>query len=145
MFLILRKILLATLICFVTLAAAVFAGPVSSGAVFFLLSFYGVAEPHELPEDYEPLHRGGIDLPTGLYVRQNEDLVVRGTPTLILRRTYLSGYQVQREFGIGTTHNGEWYLHGDGQRFQWASLILPNGSRINFSRISPGNSFLNAI
>ena len=101
--------------------------------------------PHDLADSYEPLHKGHIDLATGLYVREDEDLVVRGTPALVLRRTYLSGYRVSREFGIGTTHNGELYLIGDGERFQWASLILADGARIEFRRVSRGASFWNAL
>ena len=87
-----------------------------------------------LPANYRPLHKGGIDLATGLYVREDEDVIVDGDPPLIVRRTYLANYRVQKEFGIGTTHNGEIYLHGD---FQNISLILAKGSRIGFVRSSP--------
>ena len=139
-----RKLLLATLACVILLAAALFAGPVTSGALLLLLPSRYTPVDHDLPEDYVPLHKGGIDLATGLYVRENEDLVVRGTPALILRRTYISRYNVSKEFGIGTTHNGEWYLRGDN-RFQWAELIRTDGSRITFARTSWGTSFLNAM
>lgn len=44
---------------------------------------------HDLPDTYEALHNGHIDLSTGHYVREDEDLVVRGTPALILRRAYI--------------------------------------------------------
>jgi YD repeat-containing protein len=98
----------------------------------------GPARPHKA------LHKGGIDLATGLYTRENDDLVVQGSPVLVLRRTYLSGYRVSKEFGIGTTHRGEEYLIGDGENFQWAALILARGSRINFKRVTPGNTILNA-
>ena len=90
-------------------------------------------------------HKGSVDLGTGLYIRENEDLVVAGSPALILRRTYLSGYRVSTQFGIGTTHTGEQYLHGDGHRFQWASLILASGTSVNFRRVSRGTSFYNAM
>ena len=85
-----------------------------------------------------PLNKGSIDLATGLYVRVNEDLVVPGAPVLALRRTYLSGFRGAREFGIGTTHAGEEYVIADGDAFQAASLILARGSRINFTRATPG-------
>jgi YD repeat-containing protein len=92
-----------------------------------------------------PRHKGGIDLETGLYVREDEDLVVRGMPGLVLRRTYLSRDRQSRHFGVGTTHNGERYLRGDGDRFQWIELILAKGTRIRFERVSPGTSILNAV
>lgn len=128
----------------VGLAVALFAGPVISGA-FFLPMGIGKGPSLEVAEDYEPLHQGGVNLPTGLYNRENEDLVVPGSPGLILRRTYLSGFRDVKEFGIGSTHTGEEFLIGDGERFQWVSLVLATGSRINFSRISSGSSVLNAL
>lgn len=108
------------------------------------LLFLAIAFPAVFAADHTPLHKGSIDLATGLYVRVNEDLVLQGEPLLALRRTYLSGFRSSREFGIGTTHAGEEYLIGDGERFQWASLIQARGSRINFKRTTPGTSLLNA-
>lgn len=131
--------------CVVALAAGVFGGPASSGALFLLRAGPQANSPQSLPEDHTPLHKGGVDLGTGLYIRENEDLVVAGVPTLILRRTYLSGYRASKQFGVGTTHTGEEYLIGDGERFQWVSLILARGSRINFRRVSAGTTFLNAM
>jgi hypothetical protein len=102
------------------------------------------ANEHYRPREYKPLHKGGIDLATGLYVRENEDLVVPGTPALVLRRTYLSGNHAAKQFGVGALHNGEEYLIGDGQTFQWVSLILARGTRIEFTRTSPGPLLPNA-
>lgn len=138
----LRKLIVVLLVSSVTLFAAIFGGPVLSGAVFLLLPSRAAAVDHELPQDYEPLHKGGVDLATGLYVREDEDLIVGGTPNLILRRTHLAGYRVSKQFGIGATHDGEVYLHGDLQRI---SLILAKGSRVTFDRTSAGGSYLNAM
>ena len=121
-------------------ATAIFLGPVASGAVFLLLPAAVAATPPEDAEVHEPLHKGGIDLSTGLYIRRNDDLVVDGAPALVLRRTYLSRDRTSRQFGIGTTHEGEAYLIGDGKYFQWSSLILPGGRHIRFERTSPGSS-----
>jgi YD repeat-containing protein len=140
-----RKALLGALICCVLLAGALAAGPLTSGALLLLLPTGEAPVDHDLPSSYQPLHKGHIDLGTGLYIRQNEDLVVRGTPALILRRTYLSGYRVSRHFGVGTTHDGEWYLIGDAERFQWVELILANGARVRFERTSRGSSYSNAM
>jgi YD repeat-containing protein len=140
-----RRLLLLVLAGSATLLAAVFGGAATSGALFLLLPSDTPSGQHDLPDSYEPLHKGHVDLGSGLYIRHDEDLIVRGTPPLVLRRTYLSGYRVRKEFGVGTTNNGEWYLIGDPDRFQWASLILDDGSRINFERISAGSSYLNAM
>ena len=138
-----RKRILLVLIGLVL--TVIFGGPFVSGALFLLLPAVNAAAPIELPADYEPLHKGAVDLSTGLYTRENEDLVVPGAPALILRRTYLSRYRAPKEFGIGTTHPGEEYLVGDGERFQWAALILASGARINFRRVSSGTSLRNAM
>ncbi len=124
---------------------AVFAGPVSSGGVFLLWPPPTQRLDRRLPESSTPLHKGHVDLATGLYIREDEDLIVRTPVALTLRRTYLSNYHVSKSFGVGATHDGELYLIGDGIRFQYASLILAAGTRINFVRVSPGTSFWNAM
>ena len=99
----LRKFLYFTLAGVILLfTAALLGGPVTSGGVFLLLPAPQRPADHDLAEDYEPKHKGGVTLSSGTYVREDEDLVVRGTPALILRRTYLSGYRAPKEFGIGT-------------------------------------------
>jgi YD repeat-containing protein len=140
-----KKVLVALVLTALTLLAVVFAGPVSSGAMLLMLPSAGPGRHQELPESYRPIHKGYVDHSTGFYTRENDDLVVRSTPPLILRRTYRSGYRVSRQFGIGTTHAGEVWLRGDGQKFQWAELILATGHRISFHRTSPGTSFFNAM
>lgn len=139
-----RKKLLVTLILIaLAFIGVVFAGPASSGAVLLMLPAAGLHQ--DLPESFEPLQKGSVDHSTGFYTRENDDLVVYSTTPLILRRTYRSGYRVSRQFGIGTTHSGEVWLRGDGQKFQWAELILATGHRISFRRTSPGTSFFNAM
>jgi YD repeat-containing protein len=92
------------------------------------------------------LHKGYVDLATGLYVREDDDLIVHTPFPVVLRRTYLSGDRVSRHFGIGTTHAGEWYMYGDGNpRIPWADLILANSTRIHFTRISSGDTQANAV
>jgi YD repeat-containing protein len=140
-----KKLLVALVLTALTLFAVVFAGPASSGAMLLMLPSVAPGRHQALPESYRPLHQGHVDHSTGYYTRENDDLVVRSTPPLILRRTYRSGYGVSRQFGIGTTHPGEAWLRGDDQKFQWAELILASGHRIAFRRTSPGTSFFNAM
>jgi YD repeat-containing protein len=141
----LRKLLIGLVICGIALFTVLLAGPVMSGALLLLLPADNLPEDHDLPESYQPFHKGGVDMATGLYVREDEDLVLRDTPALILRRTYLSNYRAVKQFGVGTTHTGEWYVVGDGEQFSWATLVLANGARVQFDRTSPGQSFLNAM
>lgn len=128
----------------ITLLVVLFGGPVSSGAIFLLLPSRS-SEPDQLPTSYEPLHKGHVDLASGLYIREDEDLVLTGTPPLVLRRTYMSAWRTDKPFGINTTHNGEEYLIGDPKQFQWASLVNARGTGIRFERTSPGSSYFNAM
>ncbi len=133
------------LVGILTIVAAAFAGPLSSGALFLLLATGIPPMQHDLPDCFEPVHKGGVDLATGLYVRRDEDLVLKGTPSFVLRRAYLSGDRVSRQFGVGATSNAEWYLIGDPAAFQWIELILEDGARIHFSRVSKGTSCATAL
>jgi YD repeat-containing protein len=140
-----RKLFIAVVGICCLAVVAIFAGPATSGGLLLLRPAPGGVEPQGIGEDYRPKHKGGVDLATGLYTRENEDLFVPGTPAIVLRRTYLSKDHISRAFGIGATHPGEEYLIGDGQQFQWASLILAKGVRIEFKRTSPGTSLINAM
>jgi YD repeat-containing protein len=125
--------------------AAIYAGPLSSGALFLMIPPRAPAFDHRVPSTYEPLHKGGVDAGIGLYTREDEDLIVPDVVPLVLTRTYLSGDHVSRQFGVGGTHPAEWYLIGDGAAFQWAELILANGGRIHFHRVTSGTSFTDAL
>jgi YD repeat-containing protein len=131
--------------CSVLLAAPLVIGPISSGALLLLLPARHRPAPHDLPENYEPVHKGHVSLDIGRYFRTNEDIVIHGTPALVLRRSYASGDRVSREFGVGTTQAAEWYLIGDGRRFRWSELIRPGEAGVSFVRTSPGTSFFNAM
>jgi YD repeat-containing protein len=129
----------------VMLAADVWGPPLFSGALFLLVPGPPTARVRDQASDYEPVHQGHVDVSTGLYVREDEDIVLGKGLAFVWRRTYLSGDRVSRPFGIGTTHNAEWYLIGDPQRFAWAELIRDDGSRIHFDRLTPGQSYGNAV
>ncbi len=131
--------------CALLLASALFVGPVWSGALLLLLPAQQRPAPHDLPENYRPVHKGHVSLDIGRYFRANEDIVIHGTPALVLRRSYASGDRVAREFGVGTTQAAAWYLIGDGRRFQWSELIRPGEASVRFVRTSPGTAFFNAM
>jgi YD repeat-containing protein len=91
-------------------------------------------------------HKGGADLSTGVYIREDDDLVVNTFLPIVLRRTYNSGDAFSRRFGLDTTHPGEWWIYGDGDPgVPWGDLILAAGGRIHFVRISPGDTQEGAV
>jgi YD repeat-containing protein len=123
----------------------VIGGPLSSGGFFLTMPTRSSREPVTLPW-LEPYHKGGIDFATGIYVRNDQDLIVRGGDLpVVLQRTYNSKDPESGAFGAGTSHNGEWYLVGDGQQFQWAQLVMAEGSRIDYGRVTWGTSVWNAM
>jgi YD repeat-containing protein len=136
-----RKLLIVVAGLSIACLTALLAGPVMSGGLFLLF-----ASPLEAGRgsgaEGPGLQKGYIDLASGLYIRENDDLSVPGTPALVLRRTYLANYRVPRVFGVGATHPGEIAVDGD---LTWARLILAKGSRVNFTRTSPGASVWNAM
>src|SRR5204863_9649853 len=96
--------------------------------------------PAPSPRQHQPRHQGGADISTGLYTREDDDLVVHTPMPVVLRRTYMSGDHRPRQFGIAAMHPGEWWIYGDNDpRIPWGDLILADGGRIRFTRISPGD------
>ena len=62
-----------------------------------------------------------------------------------LTRTYRPRDTVSRPFGIGTTHPYEIFLVGDIFPYTFQDLILPDGGRVHYDRISPGTGFSDAV
>ena len=95
---------------------------------------------------WRPLHKGGADLSTGVYIREDDDLVVNTPLPIVLRRTYNSLDAFSRQFGLDATHSGEWWIYGKGDpAVPWGDLILATGLRIHFVRITPGDTRDGAI
>jgi hypothetical protein len=93
-------------------------GPITSGGYFLALQRGVHPIDHPLDASYVPLHKGGVDRSTGLYEREDDDLVLKATPPFVLRRTYRTNDRRSLEFGVGASHNGEWYLYGDGAHLE---------------------------
>jgi YD repeat-containing protein len=95
---------------------------------------------------WRPLHKGFADLSSGVYIREDDDLVVDTPFPIVLRRTYNSGDAHSRQFGMDGTHPGEWWIYGNSDpRVPWGDLILADGGRIRFTRISPGETREGAV
>jgi len=141
----LRAALVLVVLVFLLMIAVTLVGPITSGG-YFLARQRGVHPiDHPLDASYVPRHKGGVDRSTGLYEREDDDLVLKATPPFILRRTYRTNDRRSLEFGVGASHNGEWYLYGDGVQFQWVTLVLADSAQVRYDRISSGHSFANAM
>jgi YD repeat-containing protein len=71
--------------------------------------------------------------------------VIPDTLPLVLTRTYRPRDTVSRPFGIGATHPYELFIVGDTFPYTFADLILPDGGRVHYDRISPGTGFSDAV
>jgi RHS repeat-associated protein len=90
-------------------------------------------------DDGEP-----VDLSSGLFVYRQTDLVVGDVIPLKVERTYRPQDSVSRGFGLGSMLNYDMYLYSINN-YQDADLVLPDGGRIHYIRISPGTSFTDAV
>jgi len=139
-----RRLQIALTILAVAIGASVAAGPLSSGAIFLLRAAPQFEPDNETPQD-PPVHKGHTDIGTGLYIREDDDFFIDGVTRPVIRRTYLSGDHASRQFGVGTTHSGEWFLRGDASNLVWVELMLSDWGRIRFNRVTPGKSFATAL
>jgi RHS repeat-associated protein len=90
--------------------------------------------------------RGGdpVDLGTGLFVYEKTDLVEPGPLPIALTRTYRQSDSNSYSFGIGSTMPYDLRLWSVNN-YQDADLVLPDGGRIHYVRISPGTGFSDAV
>jgi len=85
-----------------------------------------------------------VDCGTGLFLVERTDLFLADTLPIVLSRTYRPGDSASRPFGIGTNHPYEMLLRSDNN-YQSTDLILPDGGRIHYVRISAGTGFADAV
>jgi len=85
-----------------------------------------------------------VDLSTGLFVFNNVDLSLPDVMPITISRTYRPQDNVSRVFGIGSSHPYEMFLWSVNN-YQETDLILPDGGRIHYVRISPGTGWSDAI
>lgn len=106
----------------------------------------GGAPPPNGPEPGDDGDKDGepVDLSTGLFVFTKTDLALPDTLPITLSRTYRQEDNTSRAFGIGSSHPYEMFLWSVNN-YQEADLILPDGGRIHYVRISPGTGFGDAV
>jgi RHS repeat-associated protein len=86
-----------------------------------------------------------VDLATGLFVYQKTDVYLRDILPIALTRTYRPQDTVSRAFGIGATHPYEMFVTGNAFPYTWRDLVLPDGGRVHFERISAGTGYADAV
>src|SRR5262249_37174107 len=110
-----------------------------------------VSLPSNAPPDGPPPGgcggQGGdpVDCNTGLFLLSRTDLSLPGTIPISVTRTYRPRDTVSRAFGLGTNHLYDIFTVGDIFPYTHQDLILSDGGRVHFQRISPGTNFNDAV
>lgn len=106
-----------------------------------------VSDP-DLPPDKGPkdCNKGDpVDCSTGLFTHTKTDLSLNDIVPLNLTRIYRQNDTRSRAFGIGANHSFDIFMVGDIFPYSYQELILADGSRVHFDRVSPGGSYFDAV
>jgi len=86
-----------------------------------------------------------VDCATGLFLNSATDLAIADIMPIQISRTYRPRDAASRSFGIGTNLSYDMFLVGDTNPWTYQELILPDGGRIRYNRISPGTNYTDAV
>lgn len=86
-----------------------------------------------------------VSLATGEFIYEKTDLALADILPMTFARTYHSADSFSRSFGVGATNNYDIFMVGDVNPYTYQELILPDGARVRFDRISSGTSYSNAV
>jgi YD repeat-containing protein len=82
---------------------------------------------------------------TGGFLHNQTDLYLSDSIPINFTRTYISRDDYSRSFGIGASDSYDIFLSGDSGPFTYIDLVMSDGARIHFHRISPGTGYADAV
>ena len=85
-----------------------------------------------------------VELGTGLFVDTHTDLFLPDVMPISITRTYRQADGAIRPFGFGQNFDYGIFLQS-AEQYQEADLVLPNGGKIHYERLSPGTGFADAV
>src|SRR6266850_1894983 len=86
-----------------------------------------------------------VDLGTGVFTMEKVDLVLPDVIPIVIRRQYRPGSVSPKLFGDYMSHAYMQYLVGDQTTYSYAQLVLPDGAKVRYTRVSPGTDKPGAI
>jgi len=87
-----------------------------------------------------------VDPGSGLFLYSQTDFFLPDSLPISLTRVYRPEDSGSRAFGIGATHPFAIFLWGGIlSQYQETNLILPDGGRIHYVRITPGTGYTDAV
>jgi RHS repeat-associated protein len=91
----------------------------------------------DLPPEVDRTQGGDpVDLATGAFIYKKTDLVLPGRIPIEITRYYRSRDTFRGPYGVGTYFSYDWYVIRSGDM---ATLVIPPGSRIPFSKQADGS------
>jgi RHS repeat-associated protein len=76
---------------------------------------------------------------------RDTDLLLPDVLPVTLTRVYRPLDTRSRPFGIGATHPYQMFIVGDGTGYSYLEVVLADGGRIRYDRISPGTDLAGAV
>lgn len=86
-----------------------------------------------------------ISLSTGQFTYEKTDLALPDTIPINFSRTYISNDSFTRSFGVAFTDSYDMFLVADINPYTFQELILNDGARVRFDRVTSGTSFTDAV
>lgn len=119
------------------------------GVVIYEFTGAMVSIPDNAPDEGPPPDgcQGGdpVDCFTGLFLQDSIDMAIQDVIPLEVRRTYRPRDPASRAFGVGTNLSYDFFMIGDIWPYTYQELILPDGGRVHYNRISAGTSYGDAV
>jgi hypothetical protein len=85
-----------------------------------------------------------VDCSTGPFLNTETDLRLADLLPIDFGRTYRNNDTLSRAFGLGSSSSYDLFLWSSNP-YQEVDLILPDGGRVHYKRISPGTSYDDAV
>jgi YD repeat-containing protein len=101
--------------------------------------------PNGPPPGGPPPGGDPVDPTTGLFAYQHTDFTLPDVIPITVTRTYRQGDTTSRAFGLGTSISYDIFPVGEDNTYSYMDLVLPDGGRIHYVRISQGTSYSNAV
>jgi YD repeat-containing protein len=86
-----------------------------------------------------------VDLRFGAVAACRTDMVVSDVVPLVLTRCHRAGDDQSRAFGMGGNMPYDAFPVGNRQPYTWMDLILADGARVHYDRISKGTGYADAV
>ena len=93
----------------------------------------------------EPVDTLEVDLRFGTLAACRTDMVVSDVVPLVLTRCHRAGDDQSRAFGMGGNMPYDTFPVGSRQPYTWMDLILADGARVHYDRISKGTGYADAV